>query len=499
MHATREPGGTKVAERIRALVLDRGEEHISATAETLLMFGARQVHVDNLIRPALARGEWVLCDRFTDATHAYQGGGRGVDRTLIDRLAQAVHGDLMPDCTLLLDVPVRVGLERMQARRGAVDRFEVESAQFFDRVRTRYLELARAAPARFRIIDATQQLEEVCRGRDRGARRRTRAANGMNASATGLVRRTAGARLRAAFAAGRLAHGLLIHEDPGAGGLDFARWIAQLVNCRDPQRAPCGECQECRWISADQHPDVTRLSPEEDSQYILIEQVRALIDELALTAHGRGYKVAILAPADALYPHAANSLLKTLEEPPPRTLLLLVTSQPSRLLPTVRSRCSRLRLVGPSPEEAVKYLEAARGAGPWAEAIAATGAGPFELLDADPAALAQLRNEIVNTLDDIGSGNIQPPAVAERWARGDLAMRLACLESWVTERILESASIRDATLLSGAGRAIEDMSPIRALGRHSRHAQAFPYIHQQDHGGRKPCCGAGRSSERAQS
>jgi dTMP kinase len=161
VHATREPGGTKLAERIRGLVLDRGEEHISATAETLLMFAARQVHVDNLIRPALARGEWVLCDRFTDATHAYQGGGRGVDRTLIDRIAQAVHGDLMPDCTLLLDVPVRVGLERMQARRGAVDRFEVESAQFFDRVRTRYLELARASAARFRIVDATQAVEQV--------------------------------------------------------------------------------------------------------------------------------------------------------------------------------------------------------------------------------------------------------------------------------------------------------------------------------------------------
>jgi dTMP kinase len=162
VHATREPGGTKLAERIRGVVLDRGEEHISAVAEMLLMFGARQVHVDNLIRPALSRGEWVLCDRFTDATHAYQGGGRGVDRTLIDRIAQAVHGDLMPDCTLLLDVPVRVGLERMQARRGAVDRFEVESAQFFDRVRTRYLELAQTSPGRIRIVDATKPLEQVC-------------------------------------------------------------------------------------------------------------------------------------------------------------------------------------------------------------------------------------------------------------------------------------------------------------------------------------------------
>jgi dTMP kinase len=162
LHATREPGGTKVAEGIRSLVLNRGEEHISATAETLLMFGARQVHVDNLIRPSLTRGEWVICDRFTDATYAYQGGGRGVDRALIERLAHVVHGDLQPDVTLLLDVPVRVGLERMQARRGAVDRFEIESAQFFDRVRNRYLELAHAQPQRFRIIDATAPLDQVC-------------------------------------------------------------------------------------------------------------------------------------------------------------------------------------------------------------------------------------------------------------------------------------------------------------------------------------------------
>jgi DNA polymerase-3 subunit delta' len=259
--------------------------------------------------------------------------------------------------------------------------------------------------------------------------------------------------IAAAFASGRLAHGLLIHEDPGAGGLDFARWIAQLVNCREPTRAPCGECQQCRWIAADQHPDVMRLSPEEDSQYIKIEQVRGLIDEMALTAHGSGYKVAILAPAHSLYPHAAQALLKTLEEPPPRTLLALVTSQPSRLLPTVRSRCSRVRLIGPTRAEAARFLEASRGPGPWAEAIAATGAGPFALLEADPAALAQLHRETVGTLDDIGSGNLQPPAVADRWARGDLPKRLACLESWVTERILESAGIRDVTHLSAGGGA----------------------------------------------
>jgi len=256
--------------------------------------------------------------------------------------------------------------------------------------------------------------------------------------------------VRAAFAADRLAHGLLIHEDPGAGGLELARWITQLVNCRTPAAAPCGECQDCRWIAADQHPDVAMLKPEGDSSQIVIGAVRDLAAELSLTAHGRGYKVAIVMPADAMNHFAANALLKTLEEPPPRTLLLLVSSSPSRLLPTLRSRCSKLRLAAPSRDAAAEFLESARGAGPWREALDATGAGPFTLLDADPAALAQLRGETLDTLREIGSGNVQPPAVAERWARGDLATRLACLESWVTDRILENGAIRDVTHLSGS-------------------------------------------------
>jgi DNA polymerase III subunit delta' len=260
------------------------------------------------------------------------------------------------------------------------------------------------------------------------------------------------AEVDAAFAAQRLAHGILIHEDPGCGGLELARWIAQRVNCREP-KAPCGECQDCRWVAAEQHPDVTRLSPEGESSQILIQAVRDLAAELSLTAHGRGYKVAIVSPAEAMNVFAANALLKTLEEPPKRTLVLLVSAQPSRLLPTLRSRCSKLRLSGPSRQEAARYLEAARGAGPWEEALAATGAGPFALLDADASALADLRADTVRTLREIGSGNVQPPAVADKWARGELHARLACLESWVTERILESTSIRDATHLSGSGLA----------------------------------------------
>jgi dTMP kinase len=153
---TREPGGTPLAERLRALLLERGAERISAEAETLLMFAARAVHLENLIRPALASGVWVICDRFSDATRAYQGAGRGVDAELIERLANSVHGNLWPHRTLLLDLPVDTGLMRARKRAGAGDRFEDEDRRFFERVRARYLALAAAEPARVRVVDATQ-------------------------------------------------------------------------------------------------------------------------------------------------------------------------------------------------------------------------------------------------------------------------------------------------------------------------------------------------------
>jgi len=159
---TREPGGTPLAERIRRLVLERGAEPLSPVTETLLMFAARDLHLQQVIRPALARGEWVVCDRFTDATRAYQGSGRGVDRELIEALAAAVHGGLAPDCTLLLDVPVGLGLARARGRAaGDADRFEAETQGFFEKVRAGYLELARRAPERFHVIDASAPLAAV--------------------------------------------------------------------------------------------------------------------------------------------------------------------------------------------------------------------------------------------------------------------------------------------------------------------------------------------------
>ena len=157
---TREPGGTELAEKVRDILLDKNTVGLSGQAELLLVFAARAQHLAELIRPALQRGETVLCDRFTDATWAYQGGGRGLPREDIATLERLVHGDLQPDLTLLLDVPVEQGLQRA-SRRSATDRFEKESAEFFERVRRVYLDRAATAPERFALIDASGSLETV--------------------------------------------------------------------------------------------------------------------------------------------------------------------------------------------------------------------------------------------------------------------------------------------------------------------------------------------------
>jgi dTMP kinase len=159
--ATREPGGTPLAERIRAIVLGGSDEPVPPAAELLLMFAARAVHTANLIRPALKRGDWVLCDRYTDATHAYQGGGRGVPEREIAALAALAHPGLVPDLTILLDAPVSVALGRARTRAGQADRIEQETVAFFERARARYLEIARREPDRVRIVDATRTPDEV--------------------------------------------------------------------------------------------------------------------------------------------------------------------------------------------------------------------------------------------------------------------------------------------------------------------------------------------------
>jgi dTMP kinase len=156
--ATREPGGTPVGEQIRGILL--GNHAIAAETELLLLFAARAQHVQDVIRPALGRGQWVVCDRFTDASFAYQGGGRGVDERMIGALQDHVQRGLQPDLTLLLDAPVEVGLARAK-RRGPADRFEQETLAFFRRVRASYLDRAGRSPERMRVVDASGSPEQV--------------------------------------------------------------------------------------------------------------------------------------------------------------------------------------------------------------------------------------------------------------------------------------------------------------------------------------------------
>jgi len=158
---TREPGGTPLGEALRDLLLTQPMTH---DTEALLMFAARREHVEQVIRPALVRGDWVLCDRFTDATYAYQGGGHGVARERIAELEHFVHNDCQPDLTILFDVPTTVSRERLErAQEGGreLDRFEREERAFFERVRDAYLARAAADPVRFRVVNAARPLSDV--------------------------------------------------------------------------------------------------------------------------------------------------------------------------------------------------------------------------------------------------------------------------------------------------------------------------------------------------
>lgn len=157
---TREPGGTPIAEEIRRMLKEHGDEPMPDVAELLLMFAARSINVNNSIRPALAAGTWVVSDRFTDSTRAYQGGGRGFPRESIEWLADFVHGDLQPDLTILLDAPVETAMQRA-GRRGEPDRFEVERADFFSNARETYLQLAEQESERFVVVDVSRDLESV--------------------------------------------------------------------------------------------------------------------------------------------------------------------------------------------------------------------------------------------------------------------------------------------------------------------------------------------------
>ena len=266
-------------------------------------------------------------------------------------------------------------------------------------------------------------------------------------------------RLRGAWAAGRFPHALLIHETPGAGGEWLGLWAAQLVLCTQPTQAPCGQCPACGHVARRQHPDLALVVPLEEATQIRIEQVRELSADLALTAHQGGYKVGILSPADSMNRFAANALLKTLEEPPPRTLLALVATQPSRLPATVLSRCQRVRVQAPTREQAVEWLRATRGQADWEAVLAVLGEAPMLAAEADPAVVIEAAVEARRDLAQANVGEGDPVAVAERWVRSEPKLRLACFENWLTELIRDrllppgqSSEVRAGAHPGSAGR-----------------------------------------------
>ncbi|MFO1508689.1 MAG: DNA polymerase III subunit delta' [Steroidobacteraceae bacterium] len=251
--------------------------------------------------------------------------------------------------------------------------------------------------------------------------------------------------LRKAHQAGRLGQALLIHADPGCGGELLAEWATQLVLCRQDS-APCGECIDCRRCAAAQHPDLFAVQPTGESKQIRVTEVRDFCAELSLTSHGGGYRAGVIAPADSLNVAAANSLLKTLEEPPPRTLIVLVTATPSRLPATVRSRCMRLRVTAPGRTATFAWLADHGRTGDLAAAADILGDAPLALLAADLAEIGRVRAESVRALEEIERGRADPSQLAERWSREDYALRLACIEAWLGARIRLSARLSNGNI-----------------------------------------------------
>jgi len=245
-------------------------------------------------------------------------------------------------------------------------------------------------------------------------------------------------RIQQRRAAGRLPHALLLSGPAGLGKGLFARGLARALLCERPDAGgeACGQCRSCRLFRAGSHPDYSVVQPEEDGRIIQVDQIRALCAFLGYTAQYGGYKIALLEPADRLNVNAANSLLKTLEEPPGNSLLLLVTAQPARLPATVRSRCQKIGFDPPAMVAAV----------PWLAARVQPGIEPETLLEvaggAPLAALAQAdserwhrRRELFERYEQVLAGRADPIRAAESWTRGDLAENLRWLIGWHTDLI----------------------------------------------------------------
>ena len=242
-------------------------------------------------------------------------------------------------------------------------------------------------------------------------------------------------RLRTAKTNNRLPHALILQGTAGIGANWLAQWLARLVLCAAGD-APCGHCQSCTRLQRGQHPDCLTISPSEDSKEIRIDQIRELIEDLSLTSHGGGAKIAIITPADRLNRNAVNALLKTLEEPTARTHIILVAAQPGRLPATIRSRCQRMVLPVPSEAQCLGWLQGqAHAPAAWPGVLQILGRQPLDVLSADAPAVAAIASETRDVLERGIRGDLDAVQTAEKWSKADYELRLRCIETWVTNRL----------------------------------------------------------------
>lgn len=243
------------------------------------------------------------------------------------------------------------------------------------------------------------------------------------------------ARLAEAWAAGRLPHSLLLVSIPGLGAESLAHWTAALALCEAAMR-PCGTCASCRLLGSDSHPDLQLVRREEDATQIKVDQIRGLSDSLALSSYRSGFKVGIVEGAEALNANGANAFLKTLEEPTQETLLILIATPSHRLPATIASRCQRLVLRAPDPEQAREWLAQQRPAERgWDAALALAGGAPLTALALEAAGVEALEKDMCDALKQLASGAVDVAVLAERWVRSDPVLRLIWLENWITSRV----------------------------------------------------------------
>ncbi len=243
-------------------------------------------------------------------------------------------------------------------------------------------------------------------------------------------------RVRMAAAAGRLPHSLLLLSVPGLGAESLAFWIAAFALCEGAGSRPCGACASCLLLRSESHPDLYRVRLEADAKQIKVEQIRELIEALALKSYRGGYKVALIEAAELLNANGANAFLKNLEEPAQNTLLILVTRPNHRLPATIASRCLRLNLRVPAPDLAKSWLQAhSEAAQDWDAALALVGGAPLAAAEFDAAGLVELDRDMQAGVVQLSAGAVDITLMAEQWVRSNPLLRLSWLENWITRRI----------------------------------------------------------------